>query len=118
MRYMVPADQHRSVAQMRKGTLEYCVLALLSEEERYGFDLVKALGEVDSMPTPQGTVYPLLARLRRDGLVSTEWQESSAGPPRRYYRLTPKGRRELKTFIEEWQRFRQAVDHFMRRAGG
>jgi len=107
------------MAQLRKGTLEYCVLALLQEEERYGFDLVKALGEVEDMATPQGTVYPLLARLRRDGLVSSEWQESSAGPPRRYYRLTAKGRRDLDLFIDEWQRFKASVDHFMEgRASG
>ncbi|HWL65390.1 MAG TPA: PadR family transcriptional regulator, partial [Actinomycetota bacterium] len=76
------AGQNRSLAQMRKGTLEYCVLALLDEEERYGFDLVKSLSDVDGMLTAQGTIYPLLTRLRRDGLVSSNWQESAEGPPR------------------------------------
>lgn len=108
--------QSPSVAQLRKGALEYCVLALLSEEERYGFDLVKALGNVDGMLTNQGTIYPLLSRLRRDGLVATEWQESPAGPPRRYYRVTAKGRRALGDFIEEWSRFKDAVDQFIERA--
>lgn len=115
---MVPDGQERSVAQMRKGTLEYCVLALLSEAPHYGFDLVKTLSEVDGMLTPQGTVYPLLARLRRDELVSTEWQESPSGPPRKYYRISPKGQRALKDFIDEWKRFKDAVDHFVERAGG
>ena len=104
-----------SLAQMRKGTLEYCVLALLANEPRYGFDIVKTLGEVDGMLTSQGTVYPLLARLRRDDLVSTEWQESASGPPRKYYRLTGKGRRALDDFTDEWRRFKTAVDHFVER---
>jgi len=116
MLHMIAATHQKSVAQMRKGTLEYCVLALLGEQERYGFDLVKALSEVDGMLTPQGTIYPLLARLRREDLVSTEWQESPSGPPRRYYRLTAKGRRALNDFIHEWRRFKDAVDHFVERA--
>jgi PadR family transcriptional regulator, regulatory protein PadR len=112
MRDMV-AGQDRLLTQMRRGTLEYCVLALLREEERYGFDLVRALGDADGMMTSEGTIYPLLSRLRRDGLVSTTWEESPSGPPRRYYRLTPKGRQALSQFVQEWQRFRDAVDRFM-----
>ena len=77
------AGQDKLLTQMRRGTLEYCVLALLREEERYGFDLVKALGAADGMVTSEGTIYPLLSRLRRDGLVTTTWEESPAGPPRR-----------------------------------
>jgi PadR family transcriptional regulator PadR len=63
--------------------------------------------------TSEGTIYPLLARLRRDGLVTTTWQESDAGPPRKYYRLTPAGRRGLAGFTEEWTRFRDAVDELL-----
>src|SRR5689334_14044849 len=107
MRGMV-ASQNRLLTQMRRGTLEYCVLALLRERERYGFDLVKALGEADGMLTSEGTIYPLLGRLRRDGLVSTTWEESRTGPPRRYYRLTSKGSKALAEFMDEWQRFRDA----------
>jgi PadR family transcriptional regulator, regulatory protein PadR len=100
---------------MRRGTLQFCVLALLAGDERYGFDLVRALGEVDGMVTSEGTIYPLLSRLRRDGLVETSWQESPSGPPRRYYRLTAAGRAALEAFAEEWSRFRDAVDHFIER---
>ena len=72
---------------MRRGLLPYCVLAMLRDTERYGFELVQALGSVDGMVTGQGTIYPLLSRLRRQGLVGTTWRESAAGPPRRYYQL-------------------------------
>jgi PadR family transcriptional regulator PadR len=112
---MVAGGQDALLAQMRRGTLQYCVLALLAEEHRYGFDLVRALAEVDGMVTSEGTIYPLLARLRRDGLVETTWQESPNGPPRRYYRLTPAGRSALAGFVREWSRFRDGVDHFIER---
>ena len=101
------------LAQMRKGTLQYCVLALLADEERYGFDLVRALAERDGMVTSEGTIYPLLTRLRKEGLVETSWQESPSGPPRRYYSLTAAGHAALETFTAEWKRFRDAVDHFV-----
>jgi PadR family transcriptional regulator PadR len=110
---MVVASTDALVAQMRRGTLQYCILALLSTEERYGFDLVRALGAVDGMVTSEGTIYPLLGRLRRDGLVETTWRESPSGPPRRYYRLTAAGRAALDAFIAEWDRFRDGVDHFI-----
>lgn len=103
------------LTQMRRGTLQYCVLALLAEEERYGFDLVKALAEVDGMVTSEGTIYPLLGRLRRDRLVESTWRESTSGPPRRYYRLTSTGQAALASFAVEWSRFRSAVDHFIER---
>ncbi|HZU11603.1 MAG TPA: PadR family transcriptional regulator [Chloroflexota bacterium] len=95
---------------MRKGALAYCVLALLSGEPRYGFELVQVLGQVDGMLTTEGTIYPLLSRLRREGLVETEWRESPSGPPRRYYALTAQGKDALATFRSEWMTFRQAVD--------
>ena len=109
------AMQDGLLAQMRRGTLQYCVLALLAEDERYGFDLVRALAEVDGMVTSEGTIYPLLSRLRRDGLVDSTWRESPTGPPRRYYRLTDAGRAALEGFLREWSRFRDAVDHFVER---
>ncbi len=105
--------QDRLVAQMRRGTLEYCILALLRKEDRYAFDLVHELAALDGMVTSEGTIYPLLARLHKDGQVSSTWQESPSGPPRRYYRLTPKGRASLASFAEEWTRFRDAVDQLV-----
>jgi len=106
------------VSQLRRGALEYCVLALLRGGERYGFELVRTLGEVDGMVTSEGTIYPLLSRLRRDGVVETTWRESESGPPRRYYRLTNAGRRALADFSDEWTRFRDAVDQLLSEGRG
>lgn len=101
------------ISQLRRGVLEYCVLSLLADEPVYGFDLVRRLGAVDGMVTSEGTIYPLLSRLRRDGWVTTTWAESEAGPPRRYYSITPDGGRALATFTDEWHRFRDAVDQIL-----
>ncbi len=110
---MIETSRTTLLAQLRRGTIEYCVLALLHGGERYGLDLVRQLGQVDGMLTSEGTVYPLLSRLRRDELVATTWRESPSGPPRRYYQLTPAGYRALDAFSTEWARFRDAVDHFL-----
>ena len=107
---MAPPDSPNVLTQLRRGALEYCVLALLCEQQRYAFDLVKDLASVDGLVTSEGTLYPLLSRLRREGMVATEWQESSSGPPRRYYSATASGRRALSTFGDEWARFRDSVD--------
>jgi len=98
------------ISQLRRGVLEFCVLSLLHESELYGFDLVKRLSEVDGLVTTEGTIYPLLSRLRREGWVNTTWAESDSGPPRRYYALTDKGRAALSGFTDEWIRFRDSVD--------
>src|SRR5690349_15924876 len=96
----------KGFTQLRRGTLEYCVLALLQGAERSVVDLVTELGEIDGMVTTEGTIYPLLARLRREGLVETSWRESESGPPRRYYRSTAEGGQALAAFTADWERFR------------
>jgi PadR family transcriptional regulator PadR len=98
------------IPQLRRGVLEFCVLALLRDTERYAFELVRALTEADRLVTTEGTLYPLLGRLRREGMVETTWRESTSGPPRRYYRLTPAGHDALEAFTLEWERFRDSVD--------
>ena len=100
----------RGLSQLRRGTVEYCVLALLRGGERYGFELVRELSEAAGLVTSEGTIYPLLTRLRKEGLVTTTWRESDSGPPRRYYRLTHSGHAALATFTEDWARFRDSVD--------
>lgn len=114
---MEVVDTAAALSQLRRGALEYCVLALLRDDECYAYQIVQELGAVDGMVTSEGTIYPLLSRLRRDELVETTWRESAAGPPRRYYRCTPAGRRALRAFEPEWRRFRAAVDRFLD-AGG
>lgn len=101
------------LSQLRRGVLEHCVLALLRDGELYAFELVRTLGQLDSLVTSEGTIYPLLSRLRRDGLVTTTWRESEAGPPRRYYRLTDAGTRSLEVFRADWLRFRDSVDQLL-----
>lgn len=108
---MVAASQSAAlIAQLRRGVLEYCVMALLRDEERYAFDLVRELAGMDGMVISEGTIYPMLARMRRDGSVETTWRESPSGPPRRYYRLSAAGRKAFREFKKEWSTFRQAVD--------
>jgi len=101
------------LSQLRRGALQYCVLALLAGEARYGFDIARTLGSIDGMVTGQGTLYPLLSRLRDDGHVTTTWRESESGPPRKYYAITAEGRRALAEFTYEWRRFRDAVNNFL-----
>ena len=106
-------DRPGLATALRRGTLEFCVLALLADEERYGVELVRRLGAVTALATSEGTLYPLLSRLRRSGWVATTWQESSAGPPRRYYAITPDGLAALAFFKAEWIAFRSAVDRIV-----
>jgi PadR family transcriptional regulator, regulatory protein PadR len=106
-------DRNGLLAQMRRGAIEHCVLALLRGEERYAPELVEHLARRDGIVTSEGTIYPLLSRLRRDGLVDTTWRESASGPPRRYYRLTPSGEQALERFTREWSSFAAAVDEIL-----
>ena len=115
MRCMEPAQTRNVISQLRRGTVEYCVLALLRDGERYGFELVRELSAVDGLVTSEGTIYPLLTRLRKDQFVTTYWRESDSGPPRRYYQLTDAGRLALADFTKEWSRFRDSVDAILTR---
>jgi PadR family transcriptional regulator, regulatory protein PadR len=99
-----------TLSQLRRGVLEFCVLALLRDGERYSYEIVTGLGAADGLVTSEGTLYPLLSRLRKEGVVSTTWRESESGPPRRYYKLTVEGENRLGAFRAEWGRFRDSVD--------
>jgi PadR family transcriptional regulator PadR len=107
---MLVSGQRGSLAQLRRGALEFCVMAVLADGERYGYELVSLLG--DTLGS-EGTLYPLLGRLRSDGWVQTTWRESTTGPPRRYYVLTESGRAALAQFRSDWVRFRDAVDDLL-----
>ncbi len=117
MQCMIAGDAGNLVAQMRRGVLPYFVLAMVRDKERYGFELVQSLAGIDGMVTGEGTIYPLLARLRRQGLVETTWRESVAGPPRRYYRIAPAGREALAEFTGSWRRLRDSVDDLLASSG-
>ena len=88
-------------AQMRKGILEYCILAILSREDSYAPKIIAELKEAE-MIVVEGTLYPILSRQKNSGLLTYRWEESPQGPPRKYYTLTDKGRDYLKTLDEAW----------------
>lgn len=106
----------QGLAQLRRGVLEHCVLALLQHEERYGYDLVSELAE-EGLLASEGTIYPLLSRLRKEELVATSWRESPSGPPRRYYSLTPRGSAALADFVLSWTDLKHSVDRILTRKG-
>lgn len=91
------------LSQFRKGAVELAVLQFLAGREMYGGELVDLLAGFASLATSRGTVYPMLSRLRSAGLVETTWHESAAGPPRRYYRLTPDGDAARRRRARAWQ---------------
>jgi PadR family transcriptional regulator PadR len=92
----------RRVTQLRKGILELAVLRALCHEKHYGYSLVRGLSE-SGATFQEGTIYPVLARLDRDGLVQTEWVESGQGPPRKYYAITQAGRRLFDELSREFE---------------
>ena len=95
-------------AQMRKGVLEYCILAILKDGEAYTSDLLLALKQA-KMIVVEGTIYPLLTRLKNSGLLEYRWEESTSGPPRKYYQLTPTGMAFLNELNQTWLELNQAV---------
>ncbi len=95
-------------AQMRKGVLEYCILSLLSDEDLYPGDITAKLKEA-KLIVVEGTLYPLLTRLKDAGYLTYRWEESRSGPPRKYYQLTPVGRKFLKELDDTWDELAQAV---------
>lgn len=97
------------LTNLRKGALEYCTLALMRDSDAYGLDLARKLAKV-GLISSEGSLYPLLSRLRKAGLVETHWQESPAGPPRRYYRITPTGTDALTEFEQTWRGFAHSVE--------
>ena len=98
------------ITQFRKGLVELCIMAVLRDEEAYGYQIVERLGRVAGLEVTESTVYPVLARLARDRCVSVRTVASSAGPPRRYYRLSEAGRRRLQEMIGDWQSIQQSVN--------
>lgn len=95
--------------QLRKGLLELAILNVLGEGPLYGYEIVRRLGDVDSLVITEGTVYPILSRLRNEAHVESYIEESSSGPPRKYYRLTARGRAGLRRMNEHWQQLHAGI---------
>ena len=105
----VIVDIDNAKAQMRRGILEYCILLILSREDAYAPRIISELKQAD-MIVVEGTLYPLLARLKNQGLLSYRWQESPQGPPRKYYELTDKGREALELLDASWNTMVEQID--------
>ena|SRR5579872_1624344 len=106
--------RERRVTQLRKGILELAVMRVLYDERHYGYSLIRVLTQSGAISLKEGTIYPILGRLDRDGLVRSEWVESDQGPPRKYYMLTPAGRQ---LFDELGQEFALLAALVQRREG-
>jgi len=104
------AVAERRQSELLRGVLDLCLLALIEAEPAYGYEMTKRLRERGLAMVGEGSIYPLLGRLERDGLVETYRLESSDGPPRKYYRPSRAGQRVLRRGIEEWQTARAAID--------
>lgn len=97
-------------SQMRKGMLEFCVLLLLRHSDAYASEIIARLKEAHLI-VMEGTLYPLLTRLKNDGLLTYRWEESPSGPPRKYYTLTPEGADFLQQLRASWQEISETVNH-------
>ena len=95
--------------QVRKGLLELCVLNALRDGKQYGYDIVKQLRALDGMVIGEGTIYPILSRFRSQDLVEASIEESPDGPPRKYYRLTPQGRKVVGQMNDVWDKIHQGI---------
>lgn len=96
-------------AQMRKGILEYCILSILAKDDAYVAEILASLKEARLLVV-EGTIYPLLTRLKNAGLLAYRWEESTGGPPRKYYQLTSEGKRFLNELGTTWQELQTAVN--------
>jgi PadR family transcriptional regulator PadR len=107
-------DFENAKAQMRKGVLEFCILSILSKGDAYATDILNKLKE-SQLIVVEGTLYPLLSRQKNSGLLSYRWEESTQGPPRKYYALTEQGSSALKELESSWRELIDAVDSILKK---
>lgn len=105
-------------AQLRKGTLEGCILKIIDREPTYGYAIATTLRDCGFADLTEGTLYPLLLRLERKGLIAAEYRAGSGGPSRKYYRMTPEGEQYLAEFTAAWQTTGAAVNRIMQNKEG
>ena len=101
--------------QLRRGGLELAILLVVAPGTRYGLEIIRHLQEFTDLVVTEGTIYPILGRLARDGLLEAEWQ-ASAAHPRKYYRLTTAGRKRVALMVEEWRTFASKIDRLVHAA--
>lgn len=101
-------------AQMKKGVLEFCILSVLSEGDHYPSEIIEKMKNA-KLIVVEGTLYPLLMRLKNDGLLSYRWEESTSGPPRKYYKLTPIGEQFLKELELTWSELVESVNQTIKK---
>ena len=106
----VPETSDKWEVQVRKGCLELAILAVLWPGRLYGLEILRRLAEGSALIVPEGTVYPLLNRLKAEGWLASEWVEADAGHPRKYYKLTASGRRRAVQMAEFWSSFSANLD--------
>jgi PadR family transcriptional regulator, regulatory protein PadR len=107
--YIMELMIENTKAQMRKGILEFCILNILDNGEAYPSDIIDALKSV-KLIVVEGTLYPLLTRLKNAELLTYRWEESKSGPPRKYYSITPLGKEFLKELVTTWEELALAVN--------
>lgn len=108
VRAPVRVSVNEKFAPIRKGLLEFLILRIIAADKVYAADMLKRLASTE-FATQEGTLYPLLSRLRREGLLKYEWQESDAGPPRKYYELTAAGRAALEELNDYWKAINRTI---------
>lgn len=101
-------------SQWLRGVLDLCVLGVLAQRESYGYELIQSLGAAGLGAIQGGTLYPVLLRLQRTGLVATHWREGGSGPARKYYRITPEGLDMLRRSAADWAAFSGGVSAILR----
>jgi len=106
---MYLVDMENKIKQLRKGILELAILGALDRQSHYGYSLIKHLTGDNGIELTEGTIYPILSRLSREGLVSAEWMESRQGPPRKYYALTESGAEAHRVLAGEFTRLQELV---------
>jgi PadR family transcriptional regulator, regulatory protein PadR len=97
------------ISQARKGTLELGILVLLKNKERYGLEIIQLLEKCGGLEITEGTIYPLLNRLKKEGMIDSEWVESESGHPRKYYFLTKDGQKQITEMTDYWRKFSKTL---------
>ncbi len=114
MIYQNQINTENTQAQMRKGLLEFCILLIISKGKVYCSDILNRLREANLLVV-EGTLYPLLTRLKNSGLLSYDWEESPNGPPRKYYSLTDKGLETLKRLTQTWEALDKSISLLLKK---